>query len=221
MQDPGDRPIDAADQSEHAEPAVTEPERGENQVPVHVLQKYREEMRQLKEHNKMLADQHDLMKSYLSNQQTPQREPEINEDEPLTMAQAKQVLDQRDRTYRLEMQELKAAHQFPDYKKTVDTYLGAALKEDPDLRDEINMMIQSGKDAARYVYKRCKASQSYQEAEKKTRHSKAAENVSKHADHPPSLAQMGKGVQSSGADYIRNMSQDDFKKLVARNSGEW
>lgn len=221
MQDSGDMPIDAADQSEQAEQAVQEPQERENQVPVHVLQKYREEMRQLKEQNKMLADQHDLMKQYLGGQQNPQKEPEIDENEPLTVGQANKFLEQRDRAYRIEMQEIRAERQFPDYKKTVDTYLSSALKEDPDLRDEIDMMIRAGKDAARYVYKRCKASNAYQEAEKKTRHSKAAESVAKHADQPPSLSQMGKGSQASNADFIKSMSREEFKKFQARNSGEY
>lgn len=229
---------DAADQqseevAEHAE---------HQQVPLEALEKIREELQKIKYENeslrgnlKMYSDHFELLRNGQFQQQAQQQapqEPEIfsNDDgEYLTVGQAKKFAEymakQQDKLYQTNQQmfakqqasvaEINFMAANPDYRDVIQTYLPEALKEDPELADD----IRGARNPYSYAYKMAKKCSKYvQEQAKKSlspESKKAFDNMTK----PKSLSSVGNASKVSTQGKYNAMSDSEFRKLMAKNLG--
>jgi len=190
-------------------------------VPLSVVKSMREEQSRLKDQLKIMSDQYDVMRmSAFNKREELPKEPEKDPSDLVTWGEAQGYLNQRESGMRLEMQELKMSQQNPDYQDVVSKFLPLAIKEDPDLAHEIEIMVKTGKNAAAYAYKRTKQSAAFLESSKKVEHNDQAKRILENAERSGNLSEISPGasVNSQRSAYW-SMSDEQFRQQMNANLG--
>lgn len=163
------------------------------------------------ERDRLLRDHIELLKA----QQAPkprQKEPEVNfesDDDIFTVGQAKKAFKELQRAN----EELRVAAKHKDYEEVITKYLPEAIKENPAIRSWLE------RDDAPYekAYFLAKKSDAYlRDRVAKTR-SDDAKKLAKNTSSTGSLSSVGSNSSARGTVDYKNMSDDDFDQLVAKN----
>lgn len=186
----------------------------EQLVPLVALQAERRERQQLQDNLKLMQDHLSLLQA---NQIRPQQpEPDgLRDDDVLTFGDAKKYLHQTTSETKAEMMEMKTQHTYLDYSEVVRNYLPQALKEDPELLDE----IKSAPNPYKFAYKQAKKSEAYQKAQREKLTSPEAIKAIVNSQRPGNLSSVGSVSPASQVGSYRNMSDGDFMKQVQKNLG--
>src|SRR3990172_10540630 len=181
----------------------------EQLVPVSALQAERRERQQAQESLKLMQDHVQLLQA---NQAKAASEPAdtLRDDDVLTVGEAKRSLAQEKQQTQSELLELKMQQAFPDYGDVVRQFLPHVLKEDPELREEIQRAINP----YRMAYKLAKRSDAYQKAQKEKMSSPEAAKAIANAQRPGNLSSVGSVSPSSGVSNWKHMSDAEFMKAV-------
>lgn len=187
----------------------------ENQVPVHVVQSLRSENQQLKENFKMLSEHLELLKA---NQPQKGQEPKdelhsLSDHDVLTVGDAKKVIGQMERKRSMEMEELKMTQTYPDYSETVRKYLPEILKENPELRHE----IENARNPYKMAYMLAKKSDSYLEKNRSEKKSEDAERIIANTQKTGSLSAVGGTSPIGKASVYKAMTDDEFRRVMNKN----
>lgn len=191
----------------------------ENVVPVHVVQSLRNENQQLKQNMQMVSEHLELLKAN-QMQQSAQRQDQFNalsDHDVLTVGDAKKVLGQIERKREMETQELKMTQAFPDYSETIKNYLPQVLKEDPELRAE----IENAKNPYKMAYMLAKKSTKYVEEKRAEKKSDDAERILANSQKTGNLSAMGTQSPITKSSYIKSMSDEEFRKLMNKNASRY
>jgi hypothetical protein len=199
-------------------PAAIQNDVGQSQhqdqmVPVAALQAIRQEKQQLQENLRLMQDHLALLRANSPAQKAP--EPELRDDDVLTVGEARKFLEAEKRQTQTELAELKMQQTYPDYADVVRNYLPQALKEDPELRDE----IQSSQNPFKLAYKLAKRSEAYQKAQRERSSSPEAAKAIANAQRPGNLSSVGSVSPVSQVAAWKSMSDADFMKQVQKNLG--
>lgn len=188
----------------------------EHMVPLTALQAERRERQQLQENLKMMQDHMSLLQA---NNQKPQAKPGefdgLSDADVLTVGEAKKFIQQFSKQQELAVEELKIAHQHPDYNDVVRKYLPEVLKTDPDLKD----MIMNAPNPYKAAYHLAKRSDSYLLDQRQKTRSPEAQAAVQNLNRAGNLSSMGSAVSSSVASNYKNMSDSEFMALASKNRG--
>jgi len=185
-------------------------------VPVSALQAERRERQRLQEEMQMMKNHLELMQM---NQQKPEEKQDpmdqLQDDDVLTVGEAKKYLNQMNQQYQMSIEELKMTQKNPDYQDMVTRYLPEVLKEKPYLRNT----LQNDPNRYQIAYDLAKQAASYRNDTKEAKKTKQAEKILKNQNQPGSLSQVGHNTSVSAPSGYKNMSDADFKALVTKNMG--
>lgn len=191
----------------------------ENQVPVHVVQSLRSENQQLKENFKMLNEHLELLKANQPQKASNSEDSfsSLSDHDVLTVGDAKKVLSQMENKRNRELEELKIAQTYPDYADTIRKYLPQVLKEDPDLRLE----IENAKNPFKMAYMLAKKSDAYLDEKRSGKKSEDATRILANTQKSGNLSAVGSVSPISQASHYKAMSEDDFRKVMNKNMGSF
>lgn len=189
----------------------------ENHVPVHVLQALRSENQSLKENFKMVSEHLELIKANQMQQQAAPQDnlSSLSDHDVLTVGDAKKVIGQIERKRQMEMEELKMTQMYPDYSDTIRKYLPQVLKEDPELRVE----IENARNPYKMAYMLAKKSTQYVEETRSKKKSEDAERILSNTQKTGNLSAVGSVSPITHASQYRSMSDEEFRKLMNKNAG--
>jgi hypothetical protein len=206
---------------EHVEAAAPVQETStpqENVVPVHVVQSLRSENQHLKENMRLVSEHLELLKANQMQKTAPQDNfNSLSDHDVLTVGDAKKVLGQIERKRQMEMEELKMSQTYSDYGDVIRNYLPKVLQEDPELRQE----IENARNPYKMAYKLAKQSASYQEEQRSKKKSEDAERVIANSQRTGNLSAVGAPSPISKASLYKSMNDDEFRKLMNKNSGRF
>lgn len=150
--------VEAAAQPANEESITQVSERSEDHVPLSALQAERKQRQELQENLRMLQDHLELMRA---NQSSSKKEDDqlssLQDDDVLTVGEAKKYLNSLQQNYQMSIEELKMQQSYPDYADVVKNYLPDVIKENPDLKDD----IQRAKNPYKLAYFLAKKSDQY------------------------------------------------------------
>ena len=187
----------------------------EENVPLSALQSERKQRQEAQQNLKIMQDHLELLKA---NQPTKSKEDEfgnLQDDDVLTVGEAKKHLSKLRNDYQMSVEELKMQQTFPDYEETVRKFLPEILREDPDLRVE----IENAKNPYRLAYTLAKRSNKFIEEKAQNTKSKTAERILENSQRPGSLSAVGSNSPKSQMGNWKNMSDKDFMAQVNKNLG--
>lgn len=206
------------------------PSQSEQQVPVHVIQAMREELRAEKEKNEAFRNHLQMMQwqQQAAQPQQPAANPFANADpeDSIKVKDAVKFMSDFEQRTRAEIAEVKLASRTPDYKDVIQKYLPKAAQEDPEILDEIRRSPNPYKAA----YLAAKASKAYYEDISSTsRVSQSyapppppkvdpeAERMIHNSKQSGNLASVGNLSSNSGKyPSFSQMSDDEFRKFKAQ-----
>lgn len=183
-------------------------------VPVAALQAERRERQQLQENVKLLQDHLSLMQANKPAPKTDEFD-NLNDQDVLTVGEAKKFISNFQRQQQMAVQELKIAQQYTDYNEVVRKYLPNVLKDDPELKD----VIMNSPDPYKTAYYLAKRSDSYLQEQRNANRSPEAKQAASNMQRPGNLSSVGQAVPSSQTSHWKQMSDSDFMKQVNRNLG--
>jgi hypothetical protein len=200
-----------------SEPQNSGGEQG-NHVPLEALQAERAQRQNLQEELRVIRDHIALMQSQQSQPQATQKDEfdGVSEDDVLTVGELKKILSNKENQYQTSIQELKMAQKHPDYEQVVTQYLPEVLNQNPGLRKT----LQSSQDYE-LAYHLAKNSDAYRASSKQVKKSADAERIVQNAGQAGSLSSMGSNSPVNQAKRYKDMSDEEFQKLINRNSGHF
>lgn len=162
------------------------------------------------ETNKLLRDHMALLQA---QQQRPPKqeaqETQFADDDLMTVGMAKKAL----RDMQRQNEELRVAAKHKDYEEVITKFLPEAIKENPNIR----YWIESSESPYEQAYYLAKKSDAYlKEMAVKTR-SKDAEKIVKNNRSTGNLSSIGTNSSARGTVDYKNMSDDEFRMVAARN----
>jgi hypothetical protein len=208
---------EAAAQEEIIQEDVVQEEAPEQQVPLSALQAERSERQRMQEEIKLIKDHMSLIQA---NQQDQKREPNqqiddtSNDDDVLTVGEAKKYLSEMNSSYSSSIQELKMVQKHPDYQDVIMKHLPEVLKENPSLR----RTLEKSNDYE-LAYFLAKNSAGYRGNETKKKKSDTAQRIIENSQQVGNLSSMGASTPVQMVKNYKNMSDDDFSDLVNKNMG--
>lgn len=221
LQNSGEQNMEAAAPAEVVNEHSQSGEQGragdQSTVPLSALQSEREQRQQLQEELKMIKDHLALMQS---NQQSSQRQPAkdefdgLDDSDVLTLGEAKKLLGKVQQSYQSNVEELRMQQKHPDYQEVIQKYLPEVLRTNPELRRS----LEKNPDYE-LAYHLAKNSESYRSSSKKQQKSVEAEKILQNSAQAGSLSSMGATTPISQAKRYKDMSEDEFSKLVRNNLG--
>lgn len=190
----------------------------QKEVPVHVVQSLRNENQQLKENFKILSEHLELIKANQPQRQAPQVQDQfgkLSDEDVVTVGELKKYAQQFQRQQEMSIEELKIAQMYPDYAETVRKYLPHVLKEDPDLKNE----IENARNPFKMAYHLAKNSVAYSQEHKSKKKNEDAQRMLSNAEKTGSLSAVGATTPINQASRWKAMSDDEFRKVMNKNMG--
>lgn len=185
----------------------------EKTVPLSALQAERQQRQQVQEQYKILQDHLSLLQA---NQKPQQQEFDaMSDDDVMTFKDFKKIANEFQNEQKLQIEELKMAHSYPDYEKVIRKYVPELLKTEPDLKDTITNSPNPYKTA----YYLAKRSDQYLKDQREQNRSPEAKKVLNNMLEPGNLSSVGQAPAGSASSSYKNMSDKDFLELVNRNLG--
>lgn len=201
--------VPSANEEGISQPAV------EESVPLAALQAERKQRQELQSNMKMMQDHMELLKANQPSKVPEDDFGELQDDDILTVGEAKKQLGAIKRDYQMSVEEIKMQQSFSDYNDVVKNYLPDILKEDPDLRIE----IEHAKNPYKLAYNLAKRSARYQKEKTQNTKNATADRILENANKPGSLSAVGSTAPKSTNGNWKSMSDADFMKQVNRNMG--
>lgn len=188
----------------------------EQNVPLSALQQERAQRQELQEQLRMIKDHLALLQANQTNQKgNPEDEFEgLQDGDVMTVGEFKKIASKFNQQVQMSVGELRMIQQYPDYQEVVTKYLPEVLKQNPGLRASLEKSQDYN-----LAYHLAKNSDSYRSAHKTAKRSEDAERMIRNANQSGSLSSVGGTSPINQAKRYRDMSDDDFRKEVARNLG--
>lgn len=187
--------------------------RDNQMVPLDALQAERTQRQNLQEELRAIKDHIALMQTQQMGAQKAQQE-EFSDDDVLTYGDLKKALNQKEQQIKVTLDELKMVQKHPDYEEVVTNYLPEVLKQNPGLRKS----LQQTQDYE-LAYYLAKNSDAYKTSSKTQKKHADAERIVKNAQQAGSLSSVGTTSPVNNARRYKDMSDDEFSKMVSKNLG--
>lgn len=185
-------------------------------VPANVLQEQKLQNESLQQELRMIKDHLSLLQANQSR--VPEKKVDefegMDDTDVMTVGQFKQVAQKYNTQLRMSVEELKISQKYPDYQEVVTKYLPEVIKQNPSLYQS----LQHTQDFE-LAYYLAKNSETYKNQNKTTKRNADAEKMVKNATQSGTLSSIGgvSGLQASKK--YKDMSDDEFRKEIAKNLG--
>ncbi len=188
----------------------------EQYVPLSALQQERAQRQQQQEELRMIKDHLALLQSNQMRQQAQAQDEKgkMSKDDVITYGDLEQVLERKERQFKMTIEEMRMVQQYPDYQEVVTKYLPEVLKNNPALRNTLEQSQDFN-----LAYYLAKNSESYKSSAKTQQRNADAERMVKNANQSGSLSAIGGTSPINNAKRYKEMSDADFKKEMAKNLG--
>lgn len=183
-------------------------------VPLEALQAERQQRQALDDKLQAIENHMQLLQTQQNQAQTAKDEPGLQDDDILTVGEAKKFMSEIDTKYQASMQEVKMQQKYPDYKDVVTKYLPEIIKEKPWLADNLRKTQDY-----ELAYELAKNSEGYRQESNKKKRSADADAILNNASESGALSSVGHTSPVSQAKRYKQMNDSDFKQLVSRNMG--
>lgn len=199
-------PVEAAVQQEQVYEAPQE-----QSVPLAALQAERAQRQQLQEEMRIYREQLALMQS------NPQQQNDVDDDgDILTKGELKKYIGELNKGYQSAIAEMQITRKYPDYEEVVKKYLPEVVQKNPRLRQT----LEETQDYE-LAYYLATQSDGYKNSKKKETVHKDAERILKNSESPMSGSSVGSMSPVKQVQQYKNMSDDEFRKLMNRNLGQY
>jgi len=187
----------------------------EQNVPLAALQQERSQRQQLQEELRMIKDHLSLLQANQIRQQAPPEEKEkLSKDDVITYGDLERLLGQKERQFKMSIEEMRMVQKYPDYQEVVTKYLPDVLKQNPSLRGTLEQ--SQDYELAYYL---ARNSDTYKSQAHTQKRSADAERMVKNAGQSGSLSAVGGTSPINSAKRYKDMNDDDFRKEMAKNLG--
>lgn len=213
----GEEHVEAAAQPANEDSTTQAVEREEERVPLSALQAERRQRQELQQNLKMMQDHLELLRANQTSSSKPQDDQfsDLQDDDVLTVKEAKKFMESLQHNYQMSIEELKMQQSYPDYAEIVRNYLPEVLKENPELRDD----IQRAKNPYKLAYFLAKKSDQYKSDNKQVQKSEKAERILKNSNRAGNLSSVGQTAPQNSTKSWGQMSDSEFLKHVNRHLG--
>lgn len=188
----------------------------EQTVPLGALQQERAQRQQLQEELRMIKDHLSLLQAtQVRQQEKPKDEFEgLSDGDVMTVGEFKKVAAKFNQQFQMNVEELRMTQKYPDYQEVVTKYLPEVLKNNPNL----HRSLQQTQDYE-LAYYLARNSDSYKSQTKSVQRNADAERMVKNSQQSGSLSSVGGTSPMNQAKRYKDMSDDDFRKEMAKNLG--
>lgn len=198
----------AADSQE----TVSEPQTAqERMVPLSALEDERAKRQRLEEEQRYIKEQ------WLTQQQSKSPKNEfdgLDDSDIMTVGEFKKISKQIKEEFSTSLKEIQITHKYPDYVEVIGTYLPDIVKNHPHLKDTL-LKTQDYE----LAYFLAKNSEAYRNDQQNKNKNQDAERILKNTQQAGSLASVGASTPVSQMKRYKDMSDEEFRKEVAKNMG--
>ena len=183
-------------------------------VPVDALQAERRERQRMQEELDAIRNHVSLMAN--QNSQPKEEDPmdSANDDDILTVGEAKKYIKSLDNNYRSSIEEMKFAQKNKDYQEVIQKYLPEVIKKNP----RIKQSLAQTQDFA-MAYELAKNSEAYRRDHFEKKPHEDAQRIMDNSQKSGSLSQVGSTAPANQARSYKTMSDQEFMREVQKNLG--
>lgn len=197
-----------------AETFDAQPEQAERQVPLSALESERTQRQQAQDDLKMLKENLNLMQMRQEQPPPPPPEPTLNDDDVMTYGEFRKAAGKFENQIRGTLSEMQMSKAHPDYDEVVRKYLPKIVRDDPDVGESLRRTQDF-----RMAYRLAKTSDEYRQDHQQKKMNTDAQRVLANSEQSGNLSSVGGTSPISMVRRYKDMSDDDFKKEMARNVG--
>lgn len=185
-------------------------------VPLTALEDERRKRQENEEQLRLLRDHVALMQASQQKPAEPKKDDwaDLQEDDVLTVKEAKRALSQIDSKYQTSLKELQMAQKHPDYNEVITQYLPDVIKNNPSLRNT----IQQTQDYE-LAYYLARNSDAYREKNKAVKKNADAQRILQNTQKTAALSSTGQTSPISKAKNYKAMNEAEFANLMQKNMG--
>ncbi len=185
-------------------------------VPLDALESERAKRQRLEEENLLMRENLELLKAN-KDRNTPKHHEQdelegLEDDDILTVKQFKKLSEKMSSQFKTTLNELQVAQKYPDYQETITKYLPEIIKSNPSLRET----LQRTQDYE-LAYYLAKNSEGYRNSQHTQKKNADAERILKNSEQSSGLSSVGASTPVSQAKRYKDMSDDEFVRLMQRN----
>ena len=196
-----------------AQPAVEETKE-EQTVPLSALQAERAQRQQMQDELRMIKEHLALNQASQSKEKPKDAFEGLDDGDVMTVGEFKKLTSSLSNQFKMSIEELKMAQKHPDYQDVITRYLPDVLKQNPGLKNT----LQKTQDYE-LAYYLAKNSETYRKENKKSKQSADAKRIVENSQKAGSLSSMGSTSPISQAKRYKDMSDKEFRELMAQNMG--
>lgn len=188
----------------------------EQNVPLIALQQERAQRQQLQDELRMIKDHLSLLQANQTRQQEQPKDDgeKLSKDDVITYGDFERILQKKEREYRMSIDELRMTQKYPDYQEVITKYLPEVLKTNPGLRSS----LQQSQDFE-LAYYLARNSDAFKTQNRSVQKKADAERLLKNSQQSGSLSSVGGSSPVNMAKRYKDMSDEDFRREVAKNIG--
>lgn len=193
--------------------APQQQQQDQNMVPVDALQAERRERQRMQEELEAIRNHVSMM---ASQNQPKEKDPmdEANDDDILTVGEAKKYIKSLDSNYRTSIEEMKFAQEHKDYQEVIQKYLPEVIKKNP----RIKKSLSETQDFA-LAYELAKNSEAYRRDHFEKKPHQDAQRIVENSQKAGNLSQVGSTAPANQARSYKTMSDQEFMREVQKNLG--
>ncbi len=185
-------------------------------VPLDALESERAKRQRLEEENLLMRENLELLKANKDRNISKHHEQDelegLEDDDILTVKQFKKLSEKMSSQFKTTLNELQVAQKYPDYQETITKYLPEIIKSNPSLRET----LQRTQDYE-LAYYLAKNSEGYRNSQHTQKKNADAERILKNSEQSSGLSSVGASTPVSQAKRYKDMSDDEFVRLMQRN----
>ncbi len=198
-----------------SETVDSQPEQAdERQVPLSALESERERRQKKEDDYDILQENFNLLQRRMQQPPPPAPEPLPDSQDVVTFGDLNKVAGKFQHEIRSTLNEMQMARKYPDYDEVVRKYLPNVIRNNPNMK----ATLESSQDYD-MAYVLAKSSDEYRKDHHQRKKSTDAERILSNSEQTGNLSSVGGTSPISMVKRYKDMSDDDFKKVAARNMG--
>lgn len=191
--------------------------KSEPSVPLGALQAERAQRQQLQDELRVIKDHIALMQNQQQSSPPPKEKDDfegLSDDDVMTVGEYKKLTGKYAQQVQATLSELQMAQKYPDYQQVVTKYLPDVIKQNPRL----GTTLRNSQDYE-LAYYLARNSESYRKDHVSAQKNSDAERIIQNAQKAGSLSSTGQVSPINQAKRYKDMSDEEFRKVVNQNLG--
>jgi len=192
---------------------------GEQHVPLSALQQERSSRQAMEEQLRVIKDHLSLLQANQQRPSAPAPKDDfdgLSDNDVMTVGEFKRVASKMQQNIQMNVEELRMTQKYPDYQEVVTKFLPDVLNTNPSLRRSLETTNDY-----ELAYFLAKNSENYKVTNKTQKRNSDAERILANSTQSGSLSAVGGTTPVSQAKRYKAMTDDEFNKEVAKNTGRF